>query len=194
MTAAPQPQILLILDIDETLIYAIEDRLEWEPDFTVGAYFVYCRPGLRQFREFCRQEFRLAVWSSSGKDYLRGIVSQIFPEGYDLAFVWDRSRCVHKSDLESWEQIYVKDLRKVKRQGFDLSRVLILDDTPQKTARNYGNAITITPFYGSSDDDELNFLLSFLEKLIESDDVRKIEKRGWRYRFNSERHSENASE
>lgn len=33
--------LLLILDLDETLIYATEEPLEWEADFRVGHYHVY---------------------------------------------------------------------------------------------------------------------------------------------------------
>lgn len=35
---------LLILDLDETLFYATEEKLDREPDFVVGQYFVYKRP------------------------------------------------------------------------------------------------------------------------------------------------------
>ena len=53
---------LLILDIDETLIHASERPLDREPDFGVGPFSVYRRPGLAEFLEFCQSKFQVAVW------------------------------------------------------------------------------------------------------------------------------------
>lgn len=48
--------------------------------------------------------------------------------------------CAFKADLakkhgrdERQEAYWVKDLRKVKRRGEDLRRVLVVDDSPEKT-------------------------------------------------------------
>lgn len=49
-------RILLILDLDETLIYASEAALDREPDFTV-----YRRPWLDEFLARCERNFDLAV-------------------------------------------------------------------------------------------------------------------------------------
>lgn len=173
-------QILLILDVDETLIYASEKPLSREADFSVGPYSVYRRPGLAAFLESCKEKFQLAIWSSSGSDYLSAIVSNILPRDHTLAFVWSRNRCVQRYDPERLEPYFVKDLKKVKRLGFDLNRTLMIDDTPQKLERNFGNAIYIPPFYGDPSDNELKSLGSFLVTLAGVANVRTIEKRGWR--------------
>lgn len=106
--------ILLILDIDETLLYASEKPLEQEPDCRVGPYFVYVRPHLQEFVQCCQEHFRLAVWSSSSADYLNAIVTEILPKGLKLEFVWSRERCIQRFDGEVQEFYYVKDLRKVQ--------------------------------------------------------------------------------
>lgn len=176
---------LLILDVDETLIYATEKPLDREPDFGIGPYSAYRRPGLTEFLATCQREFHVAVWSSSGSDYLSNVVEAIFPKEPSLAFVWDRTRCVQRYDPERLETYYVKDLKKVKRLGFDLRRILIVDDTPQKAERNYGNAIYVPPFYGDPGDDVLKRLGQFLTTLTEIPDVRTVEKRGWRNKAGS---------
>eukprot|EP01119_Soliformovum_irregulare_P000858 TRINITY_DN10629_c0_g1_i2.p1 TRINITY_DN10629_c0_g1~~TRINITY_DN10629_c0_g1_i2.p1 ORF type:complete len:120 (-),score=23.30 TRINITY_DN10629_c0_g1_i2:7-366(-) len=81
--------------------------------------------------------------------------------------------------METRQQYVVKSLKKVKKKGWSLSNVLIIDDKPATFERNYGNAIRVHPFEGDPSDDELLSLLLFLEDLAEKD-VRKIEKRGWR--------------
>ena len=54
------------------------------------------------------------------------------PSGLVPSFVWSRTRCTPRFDYERWEKLYLKDLKKVKRRGYDLDRVLIVDDSPEK--------------------------------------------------------------
>ena len=176
-------RILLILDLDETLIFAAERDLERSPDFRVGPYSVYRRPHLDEFLRSCWRHFEIAVWSSSGADYLAEVLRTVLPAEMSPIFVWDRERCVRAFDSEQQETCFVKDLKKIKRLGYDLNRVLIVDDTPEKAQRNYGNAIYVSPFYGDPKDDELLLLSRYLESLSRSQNVRAIEKRGWKRRL-----------
>lgn len=182
---APEKRMLLILDLDETLIYAIEKSLEREAGFRVGPYYVYRRPHLNEFLLSCLDDFQIAVWSSSGACYLASVVKAIFPKQVAPAFVWGRERCVHRYDPECLDMYFVKDLKKVKRLGYSLDTVLIVDDTPQKTERNFGNAIYISPFYADASDSELQKLAAYLKSLAQVPNVRSIEKRGWKTRLQS---------
>lgn len=51
-----------------------------------------------------------------------------------------------------------KGLAKVRRLGWSLKRVLIIDDEPIKLRKNYGNAIYVSPFEGAKEDNELELL------------------------------------
>ena len=82
--------------------------------------------------------------------------------------------------METWETIYIKDLKKVKRLGYSLERILFVDDTPSKLARNYGNAIYVRTFEGAEGDSELPQLLKYLELIRHEQNYRALEKRGWR--------------
>src|SRR3546814_10875526 len=57
---------------------------------------------------------------------------------------------------------YLKPLDKVKRLGWSLNRVLVVDDTPAKLERNFGNAIYPSPYMGAEDDRELELLGKYL--------------------------------
>lgn len=175
----PGGSILLILDLDETLIYATEEPLQREPDFLIGPYAVYRRPSLADFLKSCSACFRLAVWSTATDEYVSPIVERLMPPGIEPAFVWGRSRCVRRYDQEQFEEYHVKDLKKVKRLGYRLERVLIADDTPLKVHRHYGNAIYIPPFFGDPTDEVLPRLGRFLISLRDEPNVRTLEKRGW---------------
>lgn len=169
---------LLILDIDETLIHARAQPLDRGHDFKVGHYFVYCRPHLDHFLETVGNSFELAVWTTAGSIYAETVVAEL--DLADLAFLWTRDRCAHAMDPETREPIFIKDLKKVKRRGYDLDRVLMVDDSPEKLARNYGNLIRVKAFEGDPADDDLRRLARYLPTLVECANVRSIEKRYWR--------------
>ena len=171
---------LLILDLDETLIHALGRTLAHDPDFMVGPYHVYRRPNLAEFLNSCAGHYRLAVWSSGGSEYFEGIVANVFKQHDAPQFVWSRHRCTTRLDAETRDEVHLKDLKKVKRLGFDLDRVLIVEDEPNKVARHYGNAVFVRPFFGEPDDDELHHLASYLTSIHAVPDFRRIEKRNWR--------------
>lgn len=178
-----QNQILLILDIDETLLYSSAQPLHRPPDCRIGPYFTYTRPFLTEFLQKAQESFCIAVWSSSSSDYVQAIVNKTFPDTVQPEFIWSRDRCIQRFNPETYENYFVKDLKKVKRQGYNLDRVLIVEDTPQKVERNYGNAIYIKPFYGNDNDQELKFLTEYLIKLRSTTNLREIEKRNWRQKI-----------
>lgn len=172
--------MLLILDIDETLIYAANQPLDDQMyDFSFAGYFVYKRPFLAEFLEFCAQHFELALWTSSTEGYAKVIADQLFqPE--QLRFVWARKRCTVLFNGYDYSYVWLKNLRKVKNQGYKLQQVLVVDDSPEKHTKNYGNLIVVKPFFGDQQDQELRLLMSYLVKLKECPNVRKVEKRFWR--------------
>ncbi|WP_223241393.1 HAD family hydrolase [Flammeovirga sp. EKP202] len=157
-------------------------------------YFVYIRPFLEEFINKVKNDYRLAVWSSAGDDYVNEIVSQLKILDNQLEFVWARSKCKRKYVPQMDEDGYydtdpkshyyfVKPLKKVKRKGYSLERILILDDTFRKSEENYGNAIYPTPYLGQEKDNELQKVALYLKKIKDVENFRSIEKRDWRERI-----------
>lgn len=183
-------KILIILDLDETLIHATDKPHDDAWDFEVFHYKVYKRPYLQEFLLGLKEHFEIAVWSSASDDYVELIVKEIFPEGYDLKFVWGRSRCTYRPNYNKLDEFgyydpfshydYVKRIDKVRKLNFKKERILIIDDTPQKCRHNYGNAIYPNEYLGRNPDNELLLLMSYLVTLKDLDTVRSTEKRGWR--------------
>ena len=184
-------KILLILDIDETLIFATDKKLNRPSDFTVFNYHVYKRPYLDEFIEAIKTDFLLAIWSSASDDYVKSIVKKIIPQDIKLEFVWARSRCTYRRNIQidnygyynndyQNHYHYIKPLKKLKRKGFQLERILIVDDTPHKSKDNFGNAIYPKEFKGETTDNELKILTRYLKTLKNEENVRRIEKRNWR--------------
>jgi len=175
-----EEKILLILDLDETLIHATENELQVACDFKYLDYFIYKRPYLSVFLDKISKDFRLAIWSSASDEYVEDIVRLINPKHIEFEFIWGRSRCTLKRDYILDSYVQEKRMKKIKKQGYSLEKSLIVDDSPEKTKDNYGNAIYIKPFEGDVKDRELELLSEFLITLKSVDNVRRIEKRGWR--------------
>ena len=172
---------LLILDLDETLVSASRKPGE-HYDFQVAEYYVVERPHLGHFLEQVCEWYAIAVWTSSGQSYADELVPRIFPTPARLEFCWAAPRCTRRYDLDLHQHYAVKDLKKVRRRGYHIERVLMIDDSPEKLERNYGNHLQISPFEGDRDDRELMAVLPFLQWLKEQPDFRTIEKRNWRTR------------
>ena len=159
--------------------------MDRDADFHVGPFHVYTRPHLERFLSIAFLHYRVAIWSSATIDYVTGIASHIRPHQARWEFVWGRDRCTPRLDPERFDTIFIKDLRKTKRLGYDIRRTLIVDDTPAKVMRNYGNAIYVRPFEGDPDD-ELLTLLRYIEEIRNAGNYRSFEKRGWRtHRFST---------
>jgi TFIIF-interacting CTD phosphatase-like protein len=175
----PTPK-LLILDLDETHIFATKEPLDRPADFQNSDFVVYRRPHLGSFLHFCLQNFRVAIWTSSSRAYANFIVANLFEDLSRLDFVWSAERCTTYFDRDRDERVELKVLAKLRRRGYRLEEVLVVDDSPEKHWRNYGNLIRVAPFEGDSTDDELVELKSYLESLRHVPNVRAVEKRGWR--------------
>jgi len=181
--------LLLILDLDETLICAHKAPLDRPHDFRVGPYFIYKRPFLDQFLDFCLSRFRLAVWSSASDNYVQTISSTLFPKEDDLLFVWSEHRITYVRSLPHHYEKYCSDLgyyhdqKRLKKVSkafrWPMNRILIVDDSPEKSAQNYGNVIHPKPYYGDKQDDDLPKLASYLETLMDTPNLRAVEKRDW---------------
>lgn len=176
---ASAPKKLLVLDLDETLVHAIDSPLEYAEDFRVGPYFVYQRPHLTDFIATVAQDFNVAVWTASGEAYAAQVIERVFPSGL-LQFVWSSKRCTTVRDWATGNYTTIKNLAKLRRQGYALEHIIAVDDTSSRYGRSYGNLVTVREFVGDPNDAELLLLARYLQSLAAAANVRIIDKRNWR--------------
>ncbi len=177
-----QDKKLLVLDLDETLVFSTEHELDRPADMSVVGYHVYKRPHLDAFLDFAFSNFMVGVWTSSGKLYAEPLVAKLMP-GRPIEFIWSAMRCSLARDWETGAHSTQKRLAKLKKLGFKLDQIIGIDDTPSKYAKNYGNLVLVREFTGDLSDDELSHLPHYLESLRIEPNIRAIEKRSWRERF-----------
>lgn len=179
--------MLVVLDLDQTLIYSTSSTLDREPDFA-DAYNTYWRPGVHEFLTACLQEFEVGIWTASTRDYAEPILQALgFLDRF--SFVWCRERCAvcMTRTYDPWAMSsgtyeLLKPLQKLTRRGYDKRRVVFVDDSPDVLRRSYGNLVWVRPYLGDTEDQELALLLPYLRDLQQHDNIRTIEKRGWQSR------------
>lgn len=175
---------LLILDIDETLVHATQQVIgARDCDFETGWYLVYKRPFADKFLAYCFENFKVAIWTSAGKLFADSIVTMLISKHGTPEFVWSYERCTPRLNPETMEIIPIKNLDKVKKKGFNLDLTIMVDDTPEKLIKHYGNLVKVNQYLGEEEDSELEILVKYLEYLKGVPNIRTIEKRGWQRKY-----------
>lgn len=111
------------------------------------------------------------------------MIERIVPAACRLVFVWSVTRCTPVYGLHTYEMAYIKNLKKVRRRGFRLEQVIMVDDTPAKLRKQYGNLPRINAFTGDTQDRELLALQRYLLDLKHCANIPAVEKRGWQSRY-----------
>jgi len=162
----------LVLDLDETLISS-SLRHSVSHDIAVkvtisgvsSSFYIRKRPHVDHFLETVSQWYELIVFTASLGPYANAVIDQLDPRRL-ISRRYFRQSCKNKSGC------YVKDLNTVCR---DLSKVIIIDNSPIAYSLNKENAIPIEDYVGSNPKDSaLLNLIPFLDELRHSADVRDV--------------------
>ncbi len=83
------------------------------------------------------------------------------------------------------DNIFVKDLRIFHK--IDLKDIIIIDNSILSFAFHLDNGIPILPFYDNKQDIEMPFLAQYLNSIVNTDDIREINKKFIKYDIDSNR-------
>ena len=137
----------LVLDLDETLVHFFEDENEAYVKVRLGT-----ENFIRQLSKYCE----IAIFTASTKYY-----ADIVIDGLDCKDLIDFR--LYRQHTTVINGINVKDLEKL---GRDLSKIIIIDNIEDNYQFQKSNGLNICDFEGDENDNELNFLLEDLLKIV----------------------------
>ncbi|KAF7858668.1 uncharacterized protein EAF02_010992 [Botrytis sinoallii] len=174
-------QKTLILDLDETLIHSMNyggrmsagHMVEVQITNLMGAggagpqhpilYYVNKRPYCDEFlRRVCKW-YNLVVFTASLQDYADPVIDLLEQERKFFSARYYRQHCTYRNGA------FIKDLSSVEP---DLSKVMILDNSPVSYLFHQDNAIPIEGWINDPTDNDLLHLVPLLEGLQYVTDVR----------------------
>lgn len=167
--------MLIVLDIDETLIHSSERKIpQYESFRTLDYYWTHKRPHLDKFLTTLLKDnfYEVGIWTAGATDYGKFIVDKIIPPklNHRLKFVMTRPDCEGEDNnkpLQKAINTYNKQNPKSKGK-YTISDVLLIDDRKGVTQYNNLNHLQIAPFeaetYSDKEemDQELDLVLDYL--------------------------------
>ncbi|KAL1842160.1 hypothetical protein VTJ49DRAFT_5933 [Mycothermus thermophilus] len=178
-------QKTLILDLDETLIHSlskggrmssghmVEVRLN-TPYPGVGGqlgpqhpilYYVHKRPHCDEFLRRVSKWYNLVIFTASVQEYADPVIDWLEAERKYFSARYYRQHCTFRHGA------FIKDLSSVEP---DLSKVMILDNSPLSYMFHQDNAIPIQGWISDPTDSDLMYLIPFLEGMQYVSDVRAL--------------------
>ncbi|KRX08603.1 HAD-like domain [Pseudocohnilembus persalinus] len=155
----------IVFDLDETLIHCNESAQQASdvvlpikfPSGDIIQAGINIRPFTNNLLKQLHQDFEIIIFTASHSCYANVVLDYLDPQKQYISHRLYREHCV-----QTEEGVYVKDLR--------------IDNASYSFGFQLDNGIPIIPFYDFKQDQELKYLLDYLNQFKNVDDVRTLNK------------------
>jgi TFIIF-interacting CTD phosphatase-like protein len=179
-------EINIILDLDETLISAIDKTEEkkckrikehmkifrWE--HMKNSYKIFERPGLQDFLDFLFQNFRVSIWTAASQTYAMYVIEKFILENHPerkidyILFSYHCHECHEKTQTKK----NLSELKNLFGIDYNLNNTYIIDDHPDVHQVQPLKCIKIKPFDITDkkckrDEELMNRIFRKLYKILE---------------------------
>lgn len=163
----------LILDLDETLIHSLSKGGKMSSGHMVEVrlgthailYYVHKRPFCDFFLEKVAPWYDIVIFTASVQEYADPVIDWLEQDRKYFKARYYRQHCTFKFGA------YMKDLTVAEH---DLSKAIIVDNSPLSYRMNEENAIPIEGWISDPSDRDLLFLIPVLQGLRHISDVRSL--------------------
>lgn len=155
-------KINIILDLDNTLISAIDEREERAIDATTlekrmrlfdwktmqGEYKIFARPHLQEFLTWLFAHFNVSVWTAASKSYALFIIDEFVIAGNarrKLDYVLFSHHCREAKRTAKGQKV-LSMLARTFPLGYDVDKTFIVDDNAEVYAAQPSKCIRVKPF------------------------------------------------
>ncbi|KAJ6230282.1 nuclear lim interactor-interacting factor-related [Anaeramoeba flamelloides] len=168
-------KMTLCLDLDQTLIYGsftpfrqmdFQSHVIGDPNKTI---YVKKRPHLDDFLRKCSKLFEVVIYTASDPRYADAIINKLDPDNELISHRLYRQCCWPLSSV-----CYLKDLSILNR---DITKVILVDDSPISFFLNPENGVEASPFIDDplkliqNKDSELLRILKIVQTIEKSKNV-----------------------
>ena len=115
--------------------------------------------------QYLSEMYELVVFTAGMQDYADNILDS-FDEDRSLI----KHRLYRQHCIKAAPRVYVKDLRIIGDR--DLKDIIIVDNSIISFLFQMSNGVPIHSFTGQKNDEELMYMVSYLEEIYEAEDVR----------------------
>jgi CTD small phosphatase-like protein 2 len=166
----------LVLDLDETLIFAHNESSDQGYDERIDLYigenrthsiYVYYRPFLKEFLEYVSAKWEIGIFTSSSNIYANAILERIDPQNKYFNFRLFKNSCYRDCNNH-----LIKDLEILGNR--ELKNIVMVDNSIDSIIYQLENCVPCVPFYGDSKDQELVSLAKFLDVIYKIPDLRNF--------------------
>jgi RNA polymerase II subunit A small phosphatase-like protein len=139
-------KLTIVLDLDETIIYARE-----------GPLFV--RPGTKELFAFLKEHFEVIVWTAAVRPYAKVVIKNIDTVNATHHLIYRHNKWF------TGQAGYRKDLSML---GRDLQTTLIVENTPDCVKGHEEHGVLVNDYIGGErQDNTIPSLLNLLQEMIE---------------------------